>query len=44
MSNANMTRKIQHSLLQWLSDFYFYAVGGKNNYKLYGSVFVHILQ
>ena len=24
--------------------FYFYAVGGKNNYKLYGSVFVHILQ
>ena len=23
--------------------FYFYAVGGKNNYKLYGSVFVHIL-
>ena len=24
--------------------FYFYAVSGKNNYKLYGSVFVHILQ
>ena len=24
--------------------FYFYAVGGKNNYKSYGSVFVHILQ
>ena len=24
--------------------FYFYAVGSKNNYKLYGSVFVHILQ
>ena len=21
--------------------FYFYAVGGKNNYKSYGSVFVH---
>ena len=24
--------------------FYFYAVGGKNNYKFYGSVFVHNLQ
>ena len=24
--------------------FYFYAVGGKNNYKSYGCVFVHILQ
>ena len=24
--------------------FHFYAVNGKNNYKLYGSVFVHILQ
>ena len=24
--------------------FYFYAVSGKNNYKSYGSVFVHILQ
>ena len=23
---------------------YFNAVGGKNKYKLYGSVFVHILQ
>ena len=23
--------------------FYFYAVGGKNNYKSYGSIFVHIL-
>ena len=24
--------------------FYFYAVGGKNNHKSYGSVFVHVLQ
>ena len=24
--------------------FYFHAVGGKNNYKSYGTVFVHILQ